>query len=155
MILLPDEMGCVLCEAIAEALFSTGEQSIPTQYTPSFQHQYWASLAGNLMRVHMTIGEHFCQETCAALNQLTRLQRLSLKAEPAGQGDDDHDDIEAQIDLHLPQLHHFSVADFTGTTTIALECPRLESLILSDLYSLESFTGLPASLKLLDLDSLI
>ena len=152
MILSPDETERVPCAAIAEALFSTGKQTFPTQYTPSFQHQYWASLAGSLTHVHLAICEHFGHETCAALNQLTRLQSLSLEAK--GLDHEDYaEDTEAQIYLHLPHLLNFYVAEFTKAT-IALECPRLESLVLGDLYHLDPFTGLPASLKHLTFKSL-
>ena len=121
--LLPDETHCAPCAATAEALFSTGEDSRPdpTQYTPSFQHQYWANLAGNLTHVHLAISEHFGQETCAALNQLTRLQRLSLEAKSAFEEEEGPDEVEAQIDLHLPQLLYFSVADFVQDN----DSPRL------------------------------
>ena len=152
MTLLPDETQCAPCAAIAEALFSTGEETNPTQYTPDFQHQYWASLAGNLAHVHLRIGEHLGQETCAALNQLTRLQRLSLEAKHDFE-QEEPDAIEAQIDLHLPQLLYLFVADFNGAT-IALDCPSLEFLILGEFCALEAFTGLPASLKHLSLSCL-
>ncbi|CAL5220297.1 g2282 [Coccomyxa viridis] len=75
-------------------------------HTPDFFTQYWGAMSGFLTELKMLFEGAISLETSLALNQLTRLQSLSLE----GMGE------SAAIQLQLPQLKKLTLQDFDNAS---------------------------------------
>ena len=106
----------------------------------NFVERYWADLAGTLtvLQLHgIGIGE----DTAPALNQLVRLQQLSL----FGRASDPGAMLGAGMDLSLAQLQRLTVEAFE-CVKLRLSCPQLKTLKLVHL-SLLIMKGIPQGIE--------
>ncbi len=106
----------------------------------NFVERYWADLAGTLtvLQLHgLGIGE----DTAPALNQLVRLQQLSL----FGSARDAGAILGAGMNLSLAQLQRLTVKKF-DCVRLQLNCPQLKTLKLLHLFPLE-VKGIPQGVE--------
>jgi len=139
-----------VCAATMEALFDTGQGQYGPNFAPDFLSQYWALMAGHLTTLKLVIGTAFTEHKSMALNHLTRLLCLVLAAadqEPIAI------DVPGNIILSMPLLQQLEISGFDDAT-VALECPRLITLQIQTMHPLKRFSGMPASLESMHLDSL-
>ncbi len=112
-------------------------------HTPDFFTQYWGAMSGFLTELKMLFEGAITLETSLALNQLTRLQSLSLE----GMGE------SAAIQLQLPQLKKLTLQDFDNAS-ISLNCEQLKEMKLVELHLLQDMSGVPDCLETLQVSGL-
>ena len=133
---------CVGCAASAESLLGSLEptDAMPGRY--GFVERHWANLAGNLTRLELRHARDISYPTTSALDQLTRLQYLSLD----GFGSDPANRASAALWLSFPHLQKLFVSSF-AELRLWLNCPQLKKLQLIGAYPLEALEGIPQGIE--------
>ena len=132
----------VACAANAEALFGSQEAALFMPHRGGPLTPYWASLAGSLTRLELVFGQSVGGATISPLNQLTRLESLSLRC----------CHLYAGVELSLPQLQKLNISHVRHAR-ITLQCPQLKALQVQNPFPLESIDGVPTGLEDLTLFS--
>ena len=133
----------VVCAATAEAL-SGGQEplaALPMPHRAGPLTPYWASLAGSLTRLGLTFDQSVGGATILPLNQLTRLQSLSLRLHC----------WSADLELSFPQLRELDIVAVQHAIT--LMCPELRKFRLKNHAPLKSISGIPDEIEDLSLRS--
>ena len=104
--------------------------------------QYWANLAGHLTRLKLDYAYDIDYPTTSVLEQLTRLQYLSLD----GFGSEPASRASACLHLSFPHLHQLLISSF-GEVKLWLDCPQLKGLHLIGASPLESIEGIPQGIE--------
>ena len=140
-------VGCGLA-AYAELLLGSQEPTL--SYRNDFVEPYWASLASTLTTLKLRYSQDIGHATTCALNQLARLQDLSLDGISSITTPDR---MSAEVHLSLPQLQTLSISEFAHVK-VALSCPQLKDLKLIGLHPLEALEGIPQGIERVSLQSL-
>ena len=98
-------------------------------------------MSTSLAHLTLSLTEDVTVETSAVLCTLSRLQCLGLRVDLESA----FDTPEAAIILELPLLEELVIAEF-GSTSIELQCPKLQELEL-DNVELGGFSGMPSSVQ--------
>ena len=123
--------------ATAEELFGSQEQAVEGPHRYDIARSYWANLAGSLTVLSLRYQSPLGHATTSALNQLARLQKLSL----VGAEHSRTPSAGGHIDLAMPQLESLTIARFLHVR-VSLSCPLLQSLEMEDLRPLEALEGI-------------
>ncbi len=110
---------------------------------------HWGNLESRLTRLKLNLDHEIGHATVSALNELTRLERLTLVGVKSMAGEFPI----ARIELCLPELEELMIGSFSHVS-ILLGCPFLEVLGLIGLYPLQALQGIPQDIGKVALTSL-